>query len=215
MFLSTLQNLYLKFVLTLSAPLLIPLRVHAPMYLRWWFLSILAVLGAALVWAYLQAKIRNLTLQNLRLEEKVAEKIQLIQEKQSQLEEDKRIIEAQAAALQQLDEAKAHFLVDDATWRQELDQTIEKNLSNFGYGVELLAEQMKMSRQHLNKRIKTLTGLTAVQYLQEARLDFACQLLETRKRKSVKQVALEVGFKDVKYFSQLFKNRFGRNPSEV
>ena len=101
----------------------------------------------------------------------------------------------------------------DQLWLKELDEHILKNITKFHYNVEMLAENMLISRQHLNVRIKTITGLTAVKYLQEARLNTARQFLENQKYSSVKATALEVGFKDVKYFSKIYKKRYGKLPS--
>ena len=101
----------------------------------------------------------------------------------------------------------------DQVWLEELNDHIRQHITKFHYNVEQLAENMLISRQHLNVRIKTITGLTAVRYLQEARLNTARQFLENRKYSSVKATALEVGFKDVKYFSKIYKKRFGKLPS--
>jgi transcriptional regulator GlxA family with amidase domain len=46
------------------------------------------------------------------------------------------------------------------------------------------------------------------------RLQKARQLLEQQKVGSVKEIAYSVGFKHTNYFSQLFKERFRKRPSE-
>lgn len=180
----------------------IPIRVLAPFYLRWWFLTLLGVLGLLAVWVYLKVKTYNLAQRNRRLEEEVLVRLHsFLQHSREQTAVEAPIIQPSSSSW-------------EIEWLQELNNTINDNIRNFGYSIELLAEQMNLSRQVLNKRIKTLTGLTAVQYLQEARLNTAQDLLSNRKVNSVKQAALEVGFKDVKYFSQLYKTRFGKLPSE-
>ena len=70
-----------------------------------------------------------------------------------------------------------------------------------------------MSRRQLQRRIKQLTGLSPHQYIQEARMLEARQLLENRSKSSVKAVSFSVGIRDIKYFSQQFKKRFGKLPS--
>jgi len=181
----------------------IPIRVMAPFYLRWWFLSLLGVLALLAVWVYLKVKTYNLAQRNRRLEEDVLVRLHdFMQHSRERTAVQAPIIQSDSNSW-------------EAEWLQELNNTINANIRNFGYSIEQLAEQMNLSRQLLNKRIKTLTGLTAVQYLQEARLNTAQELLSSRKVNSVKQAALEVGFKDVKYFSQLYKTRFGKLPSET
>lgn len=181
----------------------IPIRVMAPFYLRWWFLSLLGVLALLAVWIYLKIKTYTLAQRNRRLEEDVLVRLHdFMQHSRERTAVQVPIIQSDSNSW-------------EAEWLQELNNTINANIRNFGYSIEQLAEQMNLSRQLLNKRIKTLTGLTAVQYLQEARLNTAQDLLSSRKVNSVKQAALEVGFKDVKYFSQLYKTRFGKLPSEA
>lgn len=181
----------------------IPIRVLAPFYLRWWFLTLFGVLALLGVWVYLKVKTYNLTQRNRRLEEEVLVRLHSFMQHSRE----------HATVQEPMPQASSTSWENE--WLQELNNTINDNIRNFGYSIELLAEQMNLSRQVLNKRIKTLTGLTAVQYLQEARLNTAQELLNSRKVNSVKQAALEVGFKDVKYFSQLYKNRFGKLPSEI
>ncbi len=57
-------------------------------------------------------------------------------------------------------------------------------------------------------------GLTPLQYLQEIRFNHARQLLEQRKVSSVKAAAAAIGIQRTEYFSALFKERFGKSPSE-
>lgn len=79
--------------------------------------------------------------------------------------------------------------------------------------MERLTELLFLSRRQLQRRIKQLTGLSPKQYIQEARMLEARQLLENRSKSSVKAVSFSVGIQDVKYFSQQFKKRFGKLPS--
>lgn len=102
---------------------------------------------------------------------------------------------------------------EEQQWLQLVEETVTDKLSTYEFNVEKLAFEMAMSRQNLNIRIKKLTGLTASQYLQEARLLTARSILESRQVHAVKAAALEVGIKDVKYFSRKFKERFGKSPS--
>lgn len=98
-------------------------------------------------------------------------------------------------------------------WLQDVEETVRKKLNLHEFNVENLAFDMSMSRQNLNAKIKGLTGLTASQYIQEARLMEARDMLASRRVHAVKAAALEVGIKDVKYFSKKFKERFGKLPS--
>lgn len=101
----------------------------------------------------------------------------------------------------------------DLDWLVELEDTILQQLGDFNLTADMVARKMLMSRTQLFRKIKKLTGLTVNQYIQEMRFQEARKLLEDQKHRSVKSVALTVGFKHVKNFSQRFKDRFGRLPS--
>ena len=79
--------------------------------------------------------------------------------------------------------------------------------------VDTMADAMAISRRQLFRRVKKLTGLTPNAYIQEARYRRARLLLENQSFPSVKAIAYEVGMKDVRYFSQQFRSRFGKLPS--
>jgi len=68
--------------------------------------------------------------------------------------------------------------------------------------------------KQLNRKIKTITGLTAKKYIQEIRYWEARRMLETKEYDSVKAVCFSVGFKDQKNFSRKFRERFGEYPSQ-
>lgn len=101
----------------------------------------------------------------------------------------------------------------DLEWLVELEDVILQQLGDFHLTADMVARKMLMSRTQLFRKIKKLTGLTVNQYIQEMRFQEARKLLEDHKHRSVKSVALTVGFKHVKNFSQRFKDRFGRLPS--
>ncbi|MEZ4925722.1 MAG: ATP-binding protein [Saprospiraceae bacterium] len=103
---------------------------------------------------------------------------------------------------------------EDSIWLQELEEIVNKSLHHFNFNSDYLAAQLNMSSRHLQRRVKTTTGLTLNHYIQEARLQQARELLESGNA-LVKQVAAQVGFKDTKHFTKLYKSRFGILPSEV
>jgi len=100
-------------------------------------------------------------------------------------------------------------------WLASLETIVQLNASNFYYNVEKLASDMNLSRQHLTRRLKETTGLTALQFLKEVRLKRAKFSLENKQPISVKAVALDNGYFDIKYFSRLFRQRFGILPSQI
>ncbi|KGE89273.1 MAG: helix-turn-helix domain-containing protein [Phaeodactylibacter xiamenensis] len=58
----------------------------------------------------------------------------------------------------------------------------------------LLAEQVFLSERQFARRLKKLTGLTPNNYIQEARLQLARQLLERQVYATVNEVASAAGY---------------------
>ena len=57
------------------------------------------------------------------------------------------------------------------------------------------------------------TGLNFVTYLNNLRMRRAVELLE-RTDKKIYEIAEQVGYSSVRYFSTAFKKTFGQNPNE-
>lgn len=118
-------------------------------------------------------------------------------------------------ALETTEEEKfAGVTGEDRTWLEELETFTQQNAGNFNLTADMMADEMALSRTQLFRKIKQLTGLTPTQYVQEVRFSQARSLLEDKAYSTVKAVAYEVGFKHVKNFSQQFKKRYGKSPSD-
>jgi len=101
---------------------------------------------------------------------------------------------------------------DDAFMRRLLD-FVEENLGNSDVGVGEMATATAKSRSNLNRKMKQLLGVTPADFLKEARMKRAKQLLATTTR-GINEIAYGCGFSDPKYFSKCFKSSLGMSPSE-
>lgn len=104
--------------------------------------------------------------------------------------------------------------IKDQEWLITLEATIMPLLSSFDLDLEQVSGLIQLSIQHLNHKIKLITGLTAKKYIQELRYWEARRMLEEKEFDSVKAVCLSVGFKDRGNFSRRFKVKFGKYPKE-
>ncbi|WP_080055324.1 ATP-binding protein [Spirosoma aerolatum] len=102
----------------------------------------------------------------------------------------------------------------DVRWLEQLEQLIQDRLGSFDLTADELADEISMSRRTFYRTIKRLTGLTPAQYLMEARFREARRLLETQSVVSVKQLAYQVGLRQVSHFAQLYQKRYGKSPSD-
>ncbi|MFM8450531.1 MAG: ATP-binding protein [Haliscomenobacter sp.] len=102
----------------------------------------------------------------------------------------------------------------DEKWLRKLEQLVEQNLRHPDFSVRRIADALHITERTLQYKTKMHTGLTPNQYLVEARLQKARQLLESRQYSTVSEVCFAVGFKTTQYFARLMKERFGKTPSE-
>ena len=90
---------------------------------------------------------------------------------------------------------------------------LEKSYANSEISVEKISEELGISRVHLYRKIKEISGITPVDYLRNFRLSKAVELLDKR-RFSVSEIAYQTGCCSPAYFSKCFKDVFNMTPSE-
>ena len=95
---------------------------------------------------------------------------------------------------------------------ERLMKIINENISNPDLNVEMLAEQIGMSRVHLYRKLKELTNQSTSDFIKNARLKQAAIFL-TEKGMNVNETSTLVGFNHVNYFSSVFKDFYGVAPS--
>ncbi len=106
------------------------------------------------------------------------------------------------------------FSTQDQMWLLGLEEKIKPLLNDPDLDLIKIAKTSEYSLHQITRKIKRLTGFTAKRYIREFRLWQARQLLETNQSITVKEVSYAVGFKSQKYFARIFKDRFGKYPSE-
>jgi AraC-like DNA-binding protein len=102
---------------------------------------------------------------------------------------------------------------EDDRLMQQLMAFIEQNLGNSDITIDDMAKFVAVSRTSLHRKVKNLIGTTPMEFLREARIRKASQML-MQTSASVSQVAYECGFSDPKYFSKCFKAATGQTPTE-
>lgn len=101
----------------------------------------------------------------------------------------------------------------DEQFLQDVLKALEKHMDDSEFSVEQLAQELHMSQMQLYRKSKGLLGKTPNALIRSIRLKRAAQLLQTRQF-TVAEVTYQVGFQDLKYFRQRFKQQFGVSPSE-
>jgi len=90
---------------------------------------------------------------------------------------------------------------------------IHENIAEEQLGVEFLSECMCMNRSSLLRKIKSLTNISAVDFIKVVRLKQAALMLREG-RYRIGEVCYAVGINSPSYFSKLFQQQFGMLPKE-
>jgi signal transduction histidine kinase/DNA-binding response OmpR family regulator len=101
----------------------------------------------------------------------------------------------------------------DEKFIKNLQDVIEKNLSDPDFNVENLRKKLSMSQPTLYRKIFALSGKSPTDFIMSYRLKRAAQLLKSGFG-SITEVAFEVGFTHRTYFTKCFKKKFNQLPSE-
>lgn len=80
--------------------------------------------------------------------------------------------------------------------------------------IEDIAKEFNYSVGHLCRKFKEETGDTIIEYVTKYRISIAMRLLYERHDLNIEEVALEVGFNDLQYFTKSFKRCVGVTPGK-
>ncbi len=108
---------------------------------------------------------------------------------------------------------KPKDLKKENSFLHKIHSVIEENLQNPQFNVEELARQMHMSRMQLHRKIKAVSDRTTSNYIRSYRLHKSKPSLSDLNL-SISEIAWEVGFQDVNYYSKSFQKEFEMTPSE-
>ncbi|MDY0254518.1 MAG: two-component regulator propeller domain-containing protein [Tenuifilaceae bacterium] len=90
---------------------------------------------------------------------------------------------------------------------------IDEQVSNPELSAEFLSNAVGMSRVHLFRKMKKITGQSPSDFVRKIRLQKAAQLIEGSSG-TIKEIAFETGFTSLSHFSRSFHSFFGVKPSE-
>ena len=96
---------------------------------------------------------------------------------------------------------------------QRLLAVFEDHMEEPDFSIEQLAQEIGMSRRHLNRKIQAMTNLSTSDFIRILRLQKAARLLKSASG-TVSEIAFKVGFNNLSYFSKAFRRHFGKLPSD-
>ena len=102
---------------------------------------------------------------------------------------------------------------NDEALMERVVQSVNRHLGDSDFSVEQLCSEAAISRAHLHRKMKEMTGLSVTEFIRNIRLEQAARLLREQKL-NVTQVAYTVGFSNLGYFSTIFRKHFGVSPRD-
>ena len=133
------------------------------------------------------------------------------------LEERKRLREALHKASENLEPMGGKAMEEtknmDDLFMRKFIQLIEENFADPNFNIEKGSEKLGLSRVHLYRKVKELSGITPIEFLRNYRLKRATALLRQRSG-TISEVAYSTGFGSPAYFSKCFKAVYQITPTE-
>ena len=102
---------------------------------------------------------------------------------------------------------------NDEQLMERIMKSINAHLSDSDYNVDTLCDEVGISRAHLHRKMKDMTGIPVSEFIRNLRLEQAARMLREQKL-NITQVAYAVGFSNLGYFSTVFRKHFGISPRE-
>jgi len=102
----------------------------------------------------------------------------------------------------------------DEKFLSKVLKVVEDNMDNSELSVEMLCELVGMSRANIHKKLKCLVNQSATEFINTIRLKRAAQLIQQHAG-NISEIAYDVGFNNLSYFSRAFKKHFNMTPKEM
>lgn len=111
-------------------------------------------------------------------------------------------------------ESQEKLLSMDEVFIQKAYKVIEMYISDSSFEASQFCEALAMSRTTMHRKLKALTNQSTTEFIRNYRLEKAHTLLRN-KAGNVSDIAYQVGFESLPYFSKTFQEHFGLLPSEL
>ena len=99
---------------------------------------------------------------------------------------------------------------NDQNFLNQVNALIDDNISESALTADFLADQLSLSKSHLYKKIKGLSGVSVHVFIRNRRIRYAAQQLQQGKR--INEVAYGAGFSSQSYFTRCFSEFYGKSP---
>jgi YesN/AraC family two-component response regulator len=99
------------------------------------------------------------------------------------------------------------------TFVKKMLEVVQGNIENPDFGKDQFAFEMNVSPSLLYKKSKALLDQSPTDFIKAVRMDHALRLIGEKKY-NITEISIMCGFSSIGYFSTVFKNYYGKSPSE-
>ena len=187
--------------------------IAQPWYWTWWARLFYLLIIVLFIWYEWHQYQQRLSLRQ-QLDQRLTALYAVEMQREHAIQEENKLEENEPEE-RELDETAQQKAANQRNkdFLDRLDNLILQNLLQTDLDVNYIAQEMCVSYSTLHRRIKSLTGITANEYVRKHRLTKAMQLL--RDGHNASEVAMQCGFNSPSYFTRCFKAEYGILPSEV
>lgn len=108
---------------------------------------------------------------------------------------------------------EANFSKEEQRFLVECRRIIDECMTDENFGIEMLASRLAMSHSSLYKKIRRMTGMSLVEFINEYRIFKAVNLFREGNT-NVQRVSEMCGFRDIKTFRESFKRKMQMPPKQ-
>jgi len=101
----------------------------------------------------------------------------------------------------------------DEEFLKKITATVTEYMDDFEFDVMSLQDKMAMSRGHLHRKLKALTGESPSSLIRVMRIKAAASMIE-KSMDSITEISMNVGFSNPSHFAQCFREQYGMSPRQ-
>lgn len=112
------------------------------------------------------------------------------------------------------DARTTHYSSPEQVFLKKAANCVRQHFNDSEFDRATFAHEMLVSSSTLYNKLRALTGMGIVDFINHVRLEEAQRILEKEPNISIADLSSRVGFNTPRYFSRLYKKQFGHLPKE-
>ena len=96
---------------------------------------------------------------------------------------------------------------------QRAKEVVEAEMNDANFNLSIFSDRMHRCERQLQRKFKSILGMTPMEYVRVMRLKRAVQLLE-QQAGNISEIAFKVGFRNPRHFTNAFRRLYNVSPKE-